>query len=73
MHPYLLKVPNCLFYKNAIENGYKPDSKFRYFSKDKPLLFINCTNYETNYGTSYTNKQECKIAFKIINYLLERF
>jgi superfamily I DNA and/or RNA helicase len=58
MHPYLLQIPNALFYNNEIENGVK-DNKF-FLDMDKPLFFINVKGHEALYGTSFINNEEAE-------------
>ncbi len=42
MHPYLLNIPNTLFYDGEIESGYEVGFEDRFFlDKDKPLFFVN--------------------------------
>ncbi len=55
MHPFLLQVPNALYYDGMIESGYKISYENKFISREYPLLFINCETKEQRYGTSYTN------------------
>lgn len=69
MHPYLLKVPNVLFYGNEIESGYKKTYETRFIHDDLPFLFINIESKEIRYGTSYINDREAEIIKDLIIYL----
>ena len=57
MNPYLMKVPNTLFYHQKIKND--SDQSFEYFiHKERPLLFINVNEeglYEDYVDPSYQN------------------
>ena len=66
MHPYLLNVPNTLYYDNAIKSGYKKSYQNKFLSNDTPLLFINLESDEKRYGTSFLNELEAETAIKIL-------
>ena len=72
MHPYLLKIPNKMFYNGKINAQYKPTTENRFLNPNTPFMFINCDSKEMKYGTSYCNKAEVKIIVKLIEYLLGR-
>jgi superfamily I DNA and/or RNA helicase len=40
MHPYIMKIPNLMFYNKAIKNDPKQNFKFC-MHQNKPLLFVN--------------------------------
>jgi superfamily I DNA and/or RNA helicase len=40
MHPYLMEIPNRMFYKNGIQNDKNQAFKF-FIHKDRPLLFVD--------------------------------
>jgi superfamily I DNA and/or RNA helicase len=58
MHPFLLNVPNVLFYDQMIGSGYKIQYETRFLHKEYPMLFIDCETEEQRYGSSYTNEEE---------------
>ena len=55
MHPYLLTVPNVLFYDNKIVSGYKKSFDNKFINSELPFLFIDCETIEEGYGTSFSN------------------
>ena len=55
MHPYLLTVPNVLFYDNKIVSGYKKSFNNKFINSELPFLFIDCETNEEGYGTSFSN------------------
>ena len=58
MHPYLLQVPNKMYYGGKINNAYDLGMGHVFIDKEKPLLFVNMQSPEVRYGTSYYNKGE---------------
>ena len=62
MHPFLLNVPNVLFYNQMIVSGYKKLHDNKFLHKDYPMLFIDCETEEQRYGSSFTNEEEAKMV-----------
>jgi superfamily I DNA and/or RNA helicase len=69
MHPFLLKVPNALYYDDKIESGYRIQFENKFISREYPMLFINCETEEQRYGTSYTNQDEARIVVDLVKHL----
>jgi superfamily I DNA and/or RNA helicase len=61
MHPYLLEVPNKMFYEGKIVSNYKQSIMNKFIDTDLPLLFINVDHPEQGYGTSFINKGEVNV------------
>ncbi len=72
MHPYLLQVPNVLYYDNKITTGYRIQVENKFIHRDYPMLFINCETDEQGYGTSYMNTDEAEIALDIVKFLIQK-
>lgn len=70
MHPFLLEIPNHLFYGGEIEDEYKKSLSNKFISEDYPFLFINTNTQEKSYGTSHTNKGEAQIILKLMKYFI---
>ena len=71
MHPYLMNVPNRLFYKD-IKND--PSQKFSFFiHKNKPLLFVNVEGYEDCIKPSFENQEEAEVIRNIIDVLINDY
>lgn len=72
MHPYLLNIPNTMFYDNKIKSQYQQSYTTSFLNKKMPFLFIDCNSNETRYGTSYMNEVEAEIIVKLTNYLMKK-
>ncbi len=70
MHPYLLKIPNTLFYNDEIVNGFKTITNEYFFLDDKkPLFLINVEGKEIFYGTSFANNEEAEAVKTIYDHI----
>ncbi|CDW78563.1 phage head-tail family protein [Stylonychia lemnae] len=72
MHPFLLTLPNQMFYNNKIENGYIQQYKNQFIDKEKPMLFIHIDSTESKFGTSYFNMEEAQAVKDITDFLVLR-
>ena len=69
MHPFILKIPNALYYDDMIESAYKIIFENKFISREYPCLFINCESEEQRNGISYSNEEEAKIVLDLVKLL----
>ena len=71
MHPDISRIPNRLFYDDELIDGVQPDMRkiAENFVFKKHLNFINNNTKEEKNGTSYINREEIKIVFKLVTSL----
>ncbi|CDW90128.1 phage head-tail family protein [Stylonychia lemnae] len=70
MHPFLLTLPNQMFYQNKIQNGYIQQLRNFFIDRDKPLLFIHIDSNQSKFGTSYFNMDEAQAVHDITKFLV---
>eukprot|EP00347_Sterkiella_histriomuscorum_P020669 403336923 len=69
MHPFLLQLPNRMFYNNKIENEFIFSYQNFFIHKDRPLLFVDVDDEETRYGSSFYNEGQAVAAQLLYKYL----
>lgn len=62
MHPYILDIPNRLFYDNQIKSKYKVEKKTKFLCTNTPFIFVNSETREKQYGESFMNKGEADLV-----------
>ena len=75
MNPYLMKVPNTLFYNKEIQSD--PDQNFEFFiHEERPLIYINVNvdgNEEDYIDPSYLNLEESRTVKILLTDLIYKF
>lgn len=72
MNPYLMQVPNQLFYGHKIQCD--PTQSFEYFiHQERPLIFINVEGEEEFFDPSYYNEEEARTVKTLLEDLIDEF
>ena len=72
LHPTLSKIPNELFYQNALKDGVTENDR-KPLIRLKPLVAYDCRNGVARKDTisnSYSNEYEAKVILKLLRHLI---